>query len=75
VQRQFFLSASQWDPDLVNVRRLELWRADPTIVPHGSGVLVIDDSGDRKDGVKTAMWIIRTGPEGKRDNGVAPSPL
>jgi hypothetical protein len=54
VQRQFFLSASQWDPDLVNVRRLELWRADPTIVPHGSGVLVIDDSGDRKEGVKTA---------------------
>src|SRR5260370_18235689 len=55
VQRlQFFLSESRWDPDAVNARRLELLRADPATAPHGGGVLVIDDSGDRKDGVKTA---------------------
>jgi hypothetical protein len=35
-------------------RRLELLLADPATAPHGGGVLVIDDSGDRKDGVKTA---------------------
>ena len=55
VQRlQFFVSESVWDPERVNGRRLELLRADPATAPHGSGVLVIDDSGDRKDGAKTA---------------------
>jgi SRSO17 transposase len=51
VQRlRFFLSESRWDPGRVNDRRLELLRADPATAPHGGGVLVIDDSGDRKDG-------------------------
>jgi SRSO17 transposase len=51
VQRlQFFLTRSVWDPDLVNERRLELLLASPLTAPHGGGVLVIDDSGDRKDG-------------------------
>src|SRR5216117_4233259 len=51
VQRlQFFLSESRWDPEQVNARRLELLRTDPATAPHGGGVLVIDDSGDRKDG-------------------------
>jgi len=55
VQRlQFFLSESRWDPEQVNDRRLELPRADPATAPHGGGVLVIDDSGDRKDGTRTA---------------------
>jgi hypothetical protein len=55
VQRlQFFLSESVWDPDRVNGRRLELLLADPLTAPHGGGVLVIDDSGDRKDGTATA---------------------
>src|SRR3989475_3177980 len=72
VQRlQFFLSESRWDADQVNSRRLELLRADPATAPHGGGVLVIDDSGDRKDGVKTAhvgrQWL---GRYGKTDNGV-----
>ena len=72
VQRlQFFLSESRWDPGRVNARRLELLRADPATAPHGGGVLVIDDSGDRKDGVKTAhvgrQWL---GRYGKTDNGV-----
>ena len=72
VQRlQFFLSESRWDADLVNSRRLELLLADPATAPHEAGVLVIDDSGDRKDGVKTAhvghQWL---GRYGKTDNGV-----
>ena len=53
-QRLQFLSESRWDPDRVNDRRLELLRADPATAPHGGGVLVIDDSGDRKDGTATA---------------------
>jgi hypothetical protein len=72
VQRlQFFLSESRWDPDKVNDRRLELLPADPATAPHGGGVLVVDDSGDRKDGTKTAhvghQWL---GRYGKTDNGV-----
>nr|WP_241834976.1 transposase [Pseudofrankia asymbiotica] len=55
VQRlQFFLSESVWDPEKVNARRLELLRADPATAPHPGGVLVVDDSGDRKDGRATA---------------------
>jgi SRSO17 transposase len=72
VQRlQFFLSESRWDPEQVNARRLELLLGDPATAPHGGGVLVIDDSGDRKDGAKTAhvghQWL---GRYGKTDNGV-----
>ena len=72
VQRlQFFLSESAWDPEPVNARRLELLRADPATAPHGGGVLVIDDSGDRKDGTATAhvgrQWLGRLG---KTDNGI-----
>jgi SRSO17 transposase len=65
------LSESRWDPEQVNARRLELLRAGPATAPHGGGVLVIDDSGDRKDGRKTAhvghQWL---GRYGKTDNGV-----
>src|SRR6266498_314672 len=72
VQRlQFFLSESRWDPEQVNARRLELLRTDPATASHEGGVLVIDDSGDRKDGTKTAhvghQWL---GRYGKTDNGV-----
>jgi hypothetical protein len=72
VQRlQFFVSESVWDPERVNARRVELLLADPLTAPHGGGVLVIDDSGDRKDGTKTAhvgrQWL---GRYGKTDNGV-----
>ncbi|MFD8385526.1 transposase [Streptomyces sp. NPDC059679] len=72
VQRlQFFLSESRWDHEQVNARRLEMLLADPSTAPHGGGVLVIDDSGDRKDGRATAhvgrQWLGRLG---KTDNGV-----
>jgi len=72
VQRlQFFVSESVWEPEAVNARRLELLLAGPGTAPHGGGVLVIDDSGDRKDGTRTAhvgrQWL---GRYGKTDNGV-----
>jgi SRSO17 transposase len=72
VQRlQFFLLESRWDPAAVNDWRLELLRSDPATAPDEAGVLVIDDSGDRKGGVKTAhvgrQWL---GRYDKTDNGV-----
>jgi hypothetical protein len=71
---QFFLSESPWDVEAVNDRRLELVVADPATAPHDGGVLVIDDSGDRKDGKATAhvgrQWLGRLGRLGKTDNGV-----
>jgi len=72
VQRlQHFLSESTWDSEKVNDRRLELLLSDPATAPHCAGVLVIDDSGDRKDGRATAhvgrQWL---GRHGKTDNGV-----
>ena len=52
-----------------DLSRLELLLADPATEPHDAGVLVIDDSGDRKDGVKTAhvghQWLGRYGKTGK----------
>jgi len=72
VQRlQFFLSGSVWDPEAVNARRLELLLADPGTAPHGGGVLIIDDSGDRKDGTRTAhVGRQYLGRYGKTDSGV-----
>src|SRR2546425_6701862 len=72
VQRlQFFLSESRWDAERVNDRRLELLRADPATAPHAGGVLVIDDSGDRKDGTRTAhVGRQYLGRYGKTDSGV-----
>jgi len=72
VQRlQFFLSESVRDPGRVNDRRLELLRAGPGTAPHGGGVLVIDDSGDRKDGTATAhVGRQYLGRYGKTGNGV-----
>jgi DDE superfamily endonuclease len=72
VQRlQYFLSESGWDSDQANDRQLELLRADPACAPHEARVIVIDDSGDRKDGTSTAhvgrQWLDRLG---KTDNGV-----
>ncbi|MEI5102968.1 IS701 family transposase [Streptomyces sp. PmtG] len=70
VQRlQFFLSESPWEAELVNDRRLELLREQQATAPHDGGVIVIDDSGDRKDGTATAhvgrQWL---GLLGKTDS-------
>lgn len=72
VQRlQSFLSESVWDAEAVNTRRLELTWADAAIRPHESGVLVIDETGDRKDGTKTAHVAPQyLGSVGKIANGI-----
>jgi SRSO17 transposase len=68
---QWFLSESRWDPQEVNRRRVDLMLEDPKIAPTGSGVLVIDETGDRKDGTKTAhVGKQYLGGIGKIDNGV-----
>jgi len=68
---QWFLSESTWDPKAVNARRLQLLQTDPSTAPTGSGVLVIDEHGDRKWGNKTAhvgrQWLANIG---KTDSGV-----
>ena len=72
VQRlQWFLSESTWDHQAVNQQRIELLQADPATAPHGQGVLVIDDTGDRKDGSATAhVGRQYLGSVGKTDNGI-----
>jgi DDE superfamily endonuclease len=70
-QLQWFLSESTWDAQAVNTRRLELLRSDARTAPTEAGVLVIDETGDRKAGTKTAhvgrQYLANLG---KIDNGV-----
>jgi SRSO17 transposase len=55
VQRlQWFVSESSWQPAALNRRRLELLQADVRLAPDPTGVLVIDEHGDRKRGTQTA---------------------
>ena len=72
VQRlQWFLSESTWDQEAVNQQRIQLLQADPATAPHAQGVLVIDDTGDRKDGSATAHVARQyLGSVGKTDNGI-----
>ena len=72
VQRlQWFLSESTWDATAVTARRLEVLRADPSTAPHEGGVLIIDETGDRKDGDHTAhVGRQYLGNRGKIENGV-----
>jgi DDE superfamily endonuclease len=72
VQRlQWFLSESAWDHQQVNDRRVQLLREDPATAPHDAGALVIDDTGDRKDGSATAHVARQyLGSVGKIDNGI-----
>jgi SRSO17 transposase len=68
---QWFLSESTWDHERVNQRRVQLLLDDPATAPHERGVLVLDDTGDRKAGRHTAhvarQWL---GSLGKTDNGI-----
>ena len=70
-QLQWFLSESTWNPKEVNQQRLTLLRNDLTTAPTATGVLVIDETGDRKAGTKTAhvgrQYLANLG---KIDNGV-----
>jgi hypothetical protein len=72
VQRlQWFLTESSWDHQVVNDRRVRLLCEDPATAPHGRGVLVVDDTGDRKDGTATAHVARQyLGSVGKVDNGI-----
>jgi SRSO17 transposase len=68
---QWFLSESTWDPQAVNAQRLALLRTHPRTAPSAVGALIIDESGDRKAGTKTAhvgrQYLANVG---KIDNGV-----
>ena len=72
VQRlQWFLSEAAWDHEQVNQRRVEWLCQDPATAPHTGGALVIDDTGDRKDGTATAHVARQyLGSVGKIDNGI-----
>jgi hypothetical protein len=72
VQRlQWFLSESSWDTAAVNSQRLARLFATPATCPHAQGVLVLDDTGDRKAGTKTAHVARQyLGSVGKIDNGI-----
>ena len=52
-----FLAESPWDVDRVNTRRIQLLMADPVTAPHPGGVLLLDDSGDRKRGRRRIAGI------------------
>jgi SRSO17 transposase len=72
VQRlQWFLTESSWDHQVVNDRRVRLRCQDPATAPYRGGVLVVDDTGDRKDGTATAHVARQyLGSVGKIDNGI-----
>lgn len=68
---QFFLSESVWEAESVNACRLEMLWDDPQTTPHEGGVLIIDETGDRKDGTKTAHVAHQyLGSIGKIANGI-----
>ncbi len=68
---QWFLSESAWDAEAVNERRLALLLADRATRPHDDGVLIIDETGDRKDGTKTAHVAHQyLGSVGRIANGI-----
>lgn len=68
---QWFVSESTWDHEQLNQRRVELLVADPATAPHDQGVLVLDDTGDRKAGRHTAHVARQyLGSVGKTDNGI-----
>lgn len=68
---QWFLSESTWEAAALNARRVELLRRDPATAPDAAGVLVIDETGDRKWGTRTAhVGRQYLGSIGKVDRGV-----
>ena len=70
-QLQFFLSESTWNAEAITTQRLSLLLAAPGSAPSASGVLVIDDTGDRKDGHATDHVARQyLGSVGKIDNGI-----
>jgi SRSO17 transposase len=72
VQRlQFFLSESTWDAEAINQQRVALLCEHPATAPPPGGVLVLDDTGDRKDGPAMAHVARQyLGSVGKIDQGI-----
>jgi SRSO17 transposase len=72
VQRlQYFLAEADWSAEALNARRLELLQGEAATAAHREGVLVLDDTGDRKDGTATAhVGRQYLGSVGKTDNGI-----
>lgn len=68
---QYFLSESCWQAEQVNAQRRKLLFECPQTAPTAQGALVVDETGDRKDGKKTAhvarQYLANLG---KIDNGV-----
>ncbi len=68
---QWFLSESSWDAAVVNERRLALLQERALTAVTAKGVLVIDETSDRKWGSKTAhVGRQYLGSIGKVDSGV-----
>jgi hypothetical protein len=68
---QWFLSESNWDERLVNELRHKLIRQTEAMAPNTEGVLIIDETGDLKDGSRTAhVGRQYLGNVGKIGNGV-----
>ena len=68
---QWFLCESNWDERQLQAQRLKLLREDAPTVPNAQGVLLIDETGDRKAGHQTAhVGRQYLGNVGKIDNGV-----
>src|SRR5258706_14239858 len=68
---QFFLAEADWNAEAVTSRRIDLLRNDPLTMPHADGALVIDETGDRKDGTHTAhVGYQYLGSIGKLGNGI-----
>jgi SRSO17 transposase len=72
VQRlQYFLSEADWSAEALNTRRLVLLQNEAATVAHPGGVLVLDDTGDKKDGTATEhVGRQYLGSLGKIDNGI-----
>jgi SRSO17 transposase len=70
-QLQFFLSEANWDADAIVARMVQLLQRDPLTASDPDGVLVIDDTGDRKDGSHTDHVARQyLGSVNKIDNGI-----
>ena len=70
-QLQFFLSESVWDANALAKRTVELLMNEPVTTPTDDGVLVLDDTGDRKKGSATDhVGRQYLGSVGKVDNGI-----
>ena len=68
---QYCLSEADWSAEALNARRVALLQGEAATAAHPGGVLVVDDTGDRKDGTATAhVGRQYLGSLGKTDNGI-----